>query len=102
MGMCAGPLAQMAEQGTLKPFGVGCDEMPQDFDLTQWITTQEAARLTGYSSELFRVLARKGAIAAYKMGRDWLLSREAVLEHYKEMQALGTDKHNPHRQAGKD
>jgi len=72
-----------------------------EHELKQWITTQEAAELTGYSSELFRMLARKGAIKAQKLGRDWLLSREAVLDHLEEMRALGTDKHNPNRQAGK-
>jgi len=68
-----------------------------DFDPIQWITTQEAATLTGYSAAYFRQLIRAGRLVAKKRGRDWFLSRAEVLAYAEEMQRLGPAKHNPWR-----
>ena len=68
----------------------------------QWLTTSEAAELTGYNKSYLRRLLRKGHIEGVKRGRDWLLSRQSVLEHKRRMDALGTQKHSPkqHDEAG--
>lgn len=69
-----------------------------DFDPTEWITTNEAADLTGYSPEYIRRLLRNGRFLALKFGRDWLLKRADVLEYKHRMEAMGSDKYNPWRE----
>jgi excisionase family DNA binding protein len=63
-----------------------------------WITTSEAAELTGYEQAYFRILAKQGKVAAIKVGRDWLLDRESVLAYKARMDVLGPQKHNPWRE----
>jgi excisionase family DNA binding protein len=71
--------------------------MPGDAPPEEWITTQQAAALTGYSPSRFRQLAKRGVILARKFGRDWSLNKAAVLAYHQKMQQLGTSKHNPWR-----
>jgi hypothetical protein len=73
-----------------------------DFDPVEWITTQHAASLTGYTTARFRQLAKEGAIVARKWGRDWFLSRAEVIAYHEEMERLGTAKHNPTRKRSED
>jgi len=61
----------------------------------EWLTTEQAAQLTGYSQAYMRQLAERGRVMALKAGRDWLLQRASLLEFAAQMEALGTDKHNP-------
>ena len=68
--------------------------------LTDWITTSEAADVTGYTRAYIRVLARRGYVKAVKMGRDWLVDRKSIREHKRKMDALGDAKHNPTRGQG--
>lgn len=68
-----------------------------DFDPVEWITTQEAATLTGYSADYFRKAIRRGRLLGRKRGRDWFMDRAEVLAYAEEMQRLGPAKHNPWR-----
>ena len=63
----------------------------------EWVTTEEAARLSGYSQAYMRQLAQRGRVPARKVGRDWLLNRVALLRYTREMEALGNEKHSPTR-----
>ena len=38
-------------------------------------------------------------LKARKIGRDWLVNRESLLAHKREMDALGDQRHNPWREA---
>lgn len=69
-----------------------------DFDLVEWITTNEAADLTGYSAITMRQFAREGRLPSMKRGRDWFLCKADVIAYHEEMQRLGADKHNPWRE----
>lgn len=69
-----------------------------DFDPVEWITTNEAAEMTGYAVVTLRQFAREGRIKSMKRGRDWFLSKTAVLEYVTIMQQMGTTKHNPWRE----
>jgi len=73
-----------------------------DQELKQWITTQEAARITGYDKTYISRLIRKGRVKGIKPGHDWLVNRESLLAFHREMQARGTEKHNPHKKAGEE
>ncbi len=63
-----------------------------------WITTNQAAELSGYSSAYIRQLAIGGRITARKVGRDWLIKRESLLAYKRHMDELGPAKHNPWRE----
>lgn len=54
-------------------------------ELSEWITTEEAAELTGYRVEWIRWLARMGKIDKKKFGHAVMIGRESLLE-YKEEQ----------------
>jgi excisionase family DNA binding protein len=55
----------------------------QEEGLDQWVTTTEAARLTGYNAEHVRRLIRGEKIEAIKWGRDWLVNKESLLSYIK-------------------
>lgn len=71
--------------------------MTEDFNPNDWITTTEAAKITGYAVVHLRQLAQRGKVAGVKKGRDWLLSRRGILTYAEKMRQLGPDKHNPWR-----
>lgn len=67
----------------------------EDVNPIEWITTQEAADLTGYNLEYIRRMIRGGVIAAEKKGRDWWVDRASIEAYAEEMERLGTAKHDP-------
>lgn len=71
--------------------------MGDAFKPTDWITTKEAAELTGYSPVTLRQFAREGRIEGIKRGRDWFLRTDELLDYARKMQELGTAKHDPTR-----
>lgn len=58
------------------------------------ISTQEAAKITGYNVSHIRWLLRKEYIIGVKMGRDWLITQQSVTDYLAEMKAIGTAKHS--------
>lgn len=68
----------------------------------EWLTTEDAARVSGYSQAYMRQLAQRGEVTALKAGRDWLLERGALLEYKRRMEALGDGKHNPWKEDRED
>ena len=62
-----------------------------------WIGTAQAQKITNYSMPYLRQLANRGDIEAHKMGRDWLINQESLLAHKAQMDALGSQRHNPWR-----
>ncbi len=46
----------------------------------QLITISQAAKILGNTVQHVRLLARKGHLRANKVGRDWLLARDAVID----------------------
>ena len=76
--------------------------MNQSFDPNEWITTKEAAELTGYTADYFRKALRRERIYGEKHGRDWFLKKSDVLAYAKEMQELGSAKHDPTRRWDSD
>ena len=62
-----------------------------------WATTNRAAAETGYTPAHMRRLARRGAVPATRVGRDWLVNLTALHAHKARMDALGDGKHSPWR-----
>jgi excisionase family DNA binding protein len=76
--------------------------MPDEFDPKEWLTTSEAAELTGYTTRYFRKAVSKGRLHGIKRGRDWFLSKKEVLAYAEEMRRLGPRKHDPWRTGARE
>jgi Fic family protein len=88
-----------ADAGDLAPFVnfIGrCVEESLDLYLSaveptdkkkQFLSLAEAAKLTPYSAEYLSLLARRGLIAAVKIGKDWHVTQEALTEYMTRMKS---------------
>ncbi len=57
--------------------------------MDDWITTAEAARLSGYSTYHIRDLIRYGKVRAQKFGAVWQVDRRSLLAYAKSAGELG-------------
>ncbi len=55
----------------------------------EWLTVQEAAKLSGYNPEYITRLIRQGEIKARKFSIVWMVSRESLLAYVAKAQAMG-------------
>jgi len=62
-----------------------------------WVTTRQAAELSGYTVVYIRRLIKRGRVEAIKTGRDWLINHSSLLSYKARMDTLGPQKHNPWR-----
>lgn len=46
-----------------------------------WITTEEASRLSGFHVEHIRELARDGIIRGKKWGRSWMINKSSLMQY---------------------
>jgi hypothetical protein len=56
---------------------------------TDWVTTAEAAKLSGYTADYVRELIRAGVIVGNKWSSDWQVSRQSLLTYLNEQAAKG-------------
>ena len=61
----------------------------------EWITTQEAAELSGYHPDHLRRLIRAGEIRARKLSFLWLVSRQSLLEYLKKAEESDDSRRGP-------
>jgi len=47
------------------------------------LTLAEASKLTPYTQEYLSLLARKGSIGAFKLGRNWVITKKTLNEYLK-------------------
>ncbi|MFH0860753.1 MAG: Fic family protein [Candidatus Altiarchaeota archaeon] len=81
-----------ADKGSIKPFidFIGRN-VERSLDLyldtfksgSEYISLAEASKGTQYSQEYLSLLARKGRIEALKIGRNWLIKKEAIEKYTK-------------------
>jgi excisionase family DNA binding protein len=57
--------------------------------LGQWLSTSEAAKLSGYHPDHIRRLIRSGEVAGRKWGNAWMVDKESLLNHVQKMNAQG-------------
>lgn len=57
----------------------------------EWITTRQAAELTGYHPEYLRELIRNGHIHAQKFGTIWQVDKQSLL-NYLQANTISDDK----------
>lgn len=55
----------------------------------EWLTVQEAAKLSGYHPESIRELIRQGKIKARKFSIVYQVNRESLLAYMAKAQAMG-------------
>jgi Fic family protein len=81
-----------ADHGNLTPFAnftANCVERSLDIYLlafekeAQILTLVEASKLTPYTQEYLSLLARKSNIGAFKLRRNWVITRKALNEYLK-------------------
>jgi excisionase family DNA binding protein len=61
----------------------------------EWLTVQEAAKLTGYHAEHLRLLIREGKLAARKFGPVWAVDKSALLTYLKIAEKSSDRRHGP-------
>lgn len=61
----------------------------------EWLTVQEAAKLTGYHAEYLRTLIREGKIIARKFGPVWAINKSALLKYLKIAEKSADRRHGP-------
>lgn len=57
--------------------------------MEEWLTTYEAARLSGYELDYIRKLMRANLIMGRKWGQSWQVNRRSLLQFLKERETLG-------------
>jgi Fic family protein len=81
-----------ADNGNLIPFAnftANCVERSLDIYLLAFekeaeiLTLAEASRLTPYTQEYLSLLARKGSIGAFKLRRNWVITKKALDEYLR-------------------
>lgn len=54
-----------------------------------WITTHEAAEISGYHAEHIRELLRENRVKARKFGQVWQVDRASLLAYVRNAEKLG-------------
>lgn len=65
--------------------------------MPDWITTSEAADLSGYHPERIRELIRDGKVAARKFGPIWQVDRTSLLAYIKAAEQVEDKRWGPKR-----
>lgn len=57
--------------------------------MEDWLTTYEAARVSGYNPDYIRQLIRSQKVQGRKWGLSWQVSRRSLEEYVKKAEKLG-------------
>ena len=55
----------------------------------EWLTVNQAAKLSGYNADHLRELIRDGKIKAHKFSIVWMVDRDSLLAYKAKAQASG-------------
>ena len=55
----------------------------------EWLTVNEAAKISGYNADYIRELIRQGKIKARKFSIVWMVDRKSLLAYLDKAQAMG-------------
>ena len=61
----------------------------------EWLSAQEASKLSGYHLETIRRLVREGKIGAEKFTFVWMISRASLLEYLDQAHHSGDTRFGP-------
>ncbi|GAB4504358.1 MAG: hypothetical protein Fur0043_13520 [Anaerolineales bacterium] len=68
-------------------------------DLSEFMTTKEAAEVLGFHVKTIPMMVRNKTLEGIRFGRMWLVSRKSVAEYKKKTEGLS--KNDPRRKASK-
>jgi len=57
--------------------------------MEDWLTTYEAARVSGYNPDYIRQLIRAKKVGGRKWGPSWQVNRQSLEEYIKQAEKLG-------------
>ncbi|MBI1792634.1 MAG: hypothetical protein HYR70_00395 [Chloroflexi bacterium] len=57
--------------------------------MEEWLTTYEAARISGYNPDYIRQLIRSQKVRGRKWGLSWQVSRQSLEQHKRKTEKLG-------------
>jgi excisionase family DNA binding protein len=63
--------------------------------MADWITTDEAAEISGYNIQHLRALIREQKIKADKKGGQYWVDRQSLSDYLQAMQATEDRRHGP-------
>lgn len=63
--------------------------------MTNWLTTTEAAELSGYHPERIRELIREGKVQAQKKGNAWWVDQASLQAYMHTVQKTIDRRHGP-------
>ena len=55
----------------------------------EWISTNQAAEISGYHISHIRLLIREEQLVGQKWGRDWMVNRESLLTYLEKIKSFG-------------
>lgn len=61
----------------------------------EWLTVQEAAKISGYHAEYLRLLVREGKLNARKFGPLWAISKFSLLAYLETAQKSNDGRQGP-------
>jgi len=64
-------------------------------DSDEWLTVQEAAKISGYHAEYLRLLVREGKLTAKKFGPLWAISKFSLLAYLEIAQKSDDGRQGP-------
>lgn len=64
-------------------------------DLSQYVTVNQAAEISGFSTDWVRKLARRGDVGAVKFGFVWLICSESVESYANSERKIGRPPNEP-------
>lgn len=67
-------------------------------DGMEYVSTQEASDLTGYSIQYLQRLLRQRRIKAVKKGGMYWINLDSLMEYKEKMDSLGSEKYSPYRE----
>jgi hypothetical protein len=53
---------------------------------TEWLTVNEAAKVSGYHPEHIRRLVRQGSVEAKKFSIVWMVSKDSLLNYIRDQE----------------
>ena len=66
-------------------------QRPGSQSIQDFITVEEAIRLSGYTAQYLRRMARQGKIQAMKFGHFWMVNLESLQGYIERIQSLGIE-----------
>jgi len=82
-----GELLELLKESPPKPRPQECQITDLTLNPKELVSLTEAAQHCCYSTEYLSLMARRGMMAAAKIGRNWVTTLEIVAEHERRMRA---------------